>query len=258
MALIYHVVAGIFDNKKTPQSLKGMSIHMTREDHKDIKFYRKECLIRQTHLRKIMLDSDQHDEAMQLFFSQHAVLHSAKMAQLEQWSFEDAILNDITEEQIRRIPQNCEHSVAWNIWHIARIEDVTMNMLVAGGPQILNQSNWLGQMKISARDTGNVMNEEGVADLSETIDIAALREYRLTVGRRTRKIVKQLQPVDLISKVDPTQLQKVKKEGAVVDAASDLLEYWRKRNIAGLLLMPATRHNLVHLNEALQLKTRRQ
>jgi hydroxypyruvate isomerase len=204
-----------------------------------------------------MLDSDQHDEAMQLFFSQHAMLHSAKMAQLEQWSFEDAILNDMTQEQIRRIPHNCEHSVAWNIWHIARIEDVTMNMLVAGSTQILNQSNWKEKMKISVRDTGNVMNEEGVADLSEKIDIMALREYRVNVGQQTRKIVKRLQPVDLKRKVDIARIQNIKKEGAVVDAASDLLEYWRKRNIAGLLLMPATRHNLVHLNEALQLKTRR-
>jgi hypothetical protein len=49
----------------------------------------------------------------------------------------------------------------------------------------------------------------------------------------------------------------MRDEGAVVEAARGLLDYWGKRNIAGLLLMPATRHNLVHLNEALQLKQRR-
>ena len=46
-------------------------------------------------------------------------------------------------------------------------------------------------------------------------------------------------------------------EGAVVEEARDLIDYWGKRTIAGLLLMPATRHNLVHLNEALRLKRRR-
>jgi hypothetical protein len=47
-------------------------------------------------------------------------------------------------------------------------------------------------------------------------------------------------------------------EGAVVAAAKGVVEYWGRRNTAGLLLMPATRHNLVHLNEALWLKGRRQ
>ena len=46
-------------------------------------------------------------------------------------------------------------------------------------------------------------------------------------------------------------------EGAVAKEARDLIDYWGKRRIAGLLLMPATRHNLVHLNEALRLKRRR-
>jgi hypothetical protein len=43
-------------------------------------------------------------------------------------------------------------------------------------------------------------------------------------------------------------------EGAVVPAAHGIADYWASRNIAGLLLMPATRHNLIHLNEALRLK----
>jgi hypothetical protein len=43
-------------------------------------------------------------------------------------------------------------------------------------------------------------------------------------------------------------------EGAVVEAAQSITNYWSKRNVAGLLLMPATRHNLIHLNEALQVK----
>ena len=56
--------------------------------------------------------------------------------------------------------------------------------------------------------------------------------------------------------VDPIRLQRLVDEGAVVEAASDLIAYWGRRNIAGLLLMPATRHNFVHLNEAFRLKQR--
>jgi len=179
------------------------------------------------------------------------------MAQTESWSFEDEVLDDMTSEQIRRIHQNCEHMVAWCFWHIARIEDVTMNLLVAGSPQLLHQDNWLERMKVTLRDTGNAMSEESVANLSDMVDIEALRAYRMSVGRRTREIVMQLKPDELKQKVDPFHLQKVREEGVMVEAASGIIDYWSKRNIAGLLLMPASRHNLVHLNEALRLKRSR-
>jgi hypothetical protein len=40
----------------------------------------------------------------------------------------------------------------------------------------------------------------------------------------------------------------------MVAAASDVLEYWGKRTIAGLLLMPPTRHCFLHLNEAMRIR----
>jgi len=73
----------------------------------------------------------------------------------------------------------------------------------------------------------------------------------------TRDIVTQLEPEELKHKVDPVRLQRVLDEGAVVEAASGLIAYWSKRNIAGLLLMPPTRHCFFHLNEAARIKQRR-
>ena len=216
--------------------------------------YRKECMKRQTRLRKILLDPERFDEAIQQLLTQHAMLHAMEMAYTESWSYEDKIFQGLTEMQIRYIPQNQEHSIAWNIWHIARIEDVTMNLLVSGSDQIYTQNEWPEMMKISSRDTGNLMSKVGIENLSIKIDIDSLREYRLTVGRQTRKSINRLQPSDLKRKVDPARIEKIKEEGAVVETASDLLDYWSKRNIAGLLLMPATRHNLVHLNECKKIK----
>jgi hypothetical protein len=43
----------------------------------------------------------------------------------------------------------------------------------------------------------------------------------------------------------------------VAEGAGYLLDYWGKQKVAGLLLMPATRHLMVHLNEAVRLKARR-
>jgi hydroxypyruvate isomerase len=222
----------------------------------NIDYYRKILNKQQTELRKIMMSFDQHDRAIELFLKQHAMLHSAKMAQSGLWSFEDEVLKDMTEERIRCIPQNCEHSVAWCIWHIARIEDVTMNILVGGNPQVISQDKWLERMNIKFCDTGNSIDDESMAELSETIDIKVLRKYRIAVGQKTREIVKHLQVESLKQRVDTLRIQKVRDEGAVVEAASGIVDYWNKRNIAGLLLMPPTRHCIIHLNEALRLKKR--
>jgi hypothetical protein len=212
---------------------------------------------RQTELRRTLLSFDQHPQAMQIFLRHHAMLHSAAAVPTETWSFEDAILNDMSEEHIRRIPQGCEHSVAWLLWHMARIEDVAMNLLVAGSPQVLYRDDWLERMKMTICDTGNEMDHEGVAHLSATIDVRALRAYRVAVGRRTQEIVAPLKVADLKQKVDPARLEQVMAQGALVEAARGIADYWGRRNIAGLLLMPATRHNIVHLNEALRIKKRR-
>jgi hypothetical protein len=225
-------------------------------DHTDTK--RKFVNKQQTDLRKIITSFTQYEKSIELFCRQHAMLHSAKMAQMDLWSFEDAILDDMTENQIRRIPQNCEHSVAWCIWHIARIEDVAMNMVVAGTPQIFSQDDWPVQMKVTFRDAGNDMTEAEIRSLSTIIDIEALRAYRAAVGRRTRQIVQALQPEDLKKRADPQRIQRVMEEGALAEASRGIAEYWSKRDITGLLLMPASRHQIVHLNEALNLKKKRQ
>ncbi len=224
---------------------------------KTVASFRKLWNKQQQELRRLLLRSDQHDTAIALFLGQHAALHAAQVGQSASWSFEDALFEGITEEQIRRIPRNCEHSVAWAVWHTARIEDVAMNLLVAGGPQIALRDNWLERMGITVQDTGNAMDEAGMARLSATIDIQALRAYRVAVGRATREIVQQLPAEALKQKVDPARLERVMAEGAVVQAARGIVDYWGRRTIAGLLLMPPTRHNLVHLNEAWRLRHRR-
>jgi len=72
-----------------------------------------------------MTPSPMKDEVIQFFINQHATLHSCTISQTDTWSFEDAVLDNISEDTFRRIPKNREHSIAWCIWHIARIEDIT-------------------------------------------------------------------------------------------------------------------------------------
>jgi len=208
----------------------------------------------QSELRETMMSFKKHDTAMAFFYRQHAQLHSAKMSNTNLWSFADAVLNDLTEAQIRQIPKNNNHSIAWCLWHIARIEDATMNLLVAGKPQLFNQENWLSPLKVQMCNTGNEVGDDQIAQLSAVIDVDALRAYRIAVGQRTRQIVSELKAEQLKEKVKPERIQTLLAEGVLVEDAKGLSNYWGNRTLAGLLLMPATRHNMSHLNEALRLR----
>ncbi len=204
----------------------------------------------QKALRYALEGPGDHERAIELFLNQHAMVHSATMSGSGLWSFEDEVLQDMTENAIRCIPQNCEHSITWIIWHLARIEDITMNLLVACSPQILYQVDWLNRIKAPIHHSGNAMDGQSVADLSSAVDIEALVAYRRDVGRRTREIGRGLRPEELRQKIEPSRLQLVREEGAVVEAADGIIDYWSKRTVAGLLLMPATRHSFLHFNEA--------
>lgn len=130
-----------------------------------------------------------------------------------------------------------------------------MSMLVAGKPQLFVIDGGLEKLGIEWIHTGNAMSTDEISKLSELINLLSLRDYRLEVGRRTVEIISQIMPEKLTKQVDPARIQHIADSGAVRADAFGILDYWSKRTIAGLLLMPATRHNLIHLNEAERIKS---
>jgi hypothetical protein len=214
---------------------------------------RKRLNKRQTELRELLTASEPIDAGLKMLLDHHAQLHASNVASPE-WSFEDAVLHDLTNDQIRHTPECQEHSVAWLLWHLARIEDIAMNVLVADSPQVFAVEGWCENLKIDLHHAGNAMTADERSAFSATVDVAQLKSYRAAVGRRSQEIFRTLKPVGLKQKVHPDRLQRVWDESALLEEASGIADYWSRRTIAGLLLMPATRHNIVHLNEALKLK----
>lgn len=209
-------------------------------------------------LRQALRRSEELDRAKVLFLAIHAPLHARSVAGLTGWNLDEELWQGLSEPAFRIILEGGEHSVAWCLWHAARIEDITMNLLVADTAQVFSQAGWQQRLHAPLTDTGNRISDENVNALSEQVDFSALREYRSAVGRRTREIVAQLRPVDIHRKTPPERLQRGLDEGAIAPYAQGLIDYWGSLTVAGLLLMPPTRHNLVHLNESLALKRKAQ
>ncbi len=211
---------------------------------------------RQNELREILLRPDRQAEAIRLCLDQHAMVHSSAMAGSNALTFEDEVWDGLNDFAFRTMPTAQDETIAWNLWHITRIEDITMNILVAGATQVINAKPWLKRMNVTACDTGNAMSDEEIVAFSRAIDRQALRDYRIAVGQKTRAIIGGLAAPDLKRKMEPDRLQRILDEGAVLneEGARWLIDFWGRKNVAGLLLMPATRHQLVHLNESARLK----
>lgn len=70
------------------------------------------------------------------------------------------------------------------------------------------------------------------------------------------KVIKNLEPSDLKRKIEAIRLQRILDESGVlkVEGSIWLIDFWGKKNVAGILLMPVTRHHIVHINECMKLK----
>lgn len=201
-------------------------------------------------LRQALTEGEDAQQAIGYFLMLHSHLHARHVSPNTPWSYEDLLLEGLEQAEFRKIPEGQEHSLAWIVWHLSRIEDVTMNLLVDGRDQVFERGGWQEKTRSPIKHTGNGTGLEVVEAVSAAVDISALRAYRAAVGLATQEIVQSLTLSDFKRKVSPGNIQRILDEEAVLPAAKDVVDYWSRRDVAGLLLMPPTRHTIVHWNEA--------
>lgn len=85
--------------------------------------------------------------------------------------FEEELWQGLTEKAFRSIPPKGEHSIAWILFHIARIEDITMNMLVADTAQLYVKDKWTKKLNATISHSANKMGDQEVAQLSATLNV---------------------------------------------------------------------------------------
>ena len=60
----------------------------------------------------------------------------------------------LSDAQLRARPRPETNSIAWNIWHLLRIEDITLNRFVALTPQLYTSGGWQERLGIAYGDMG--------------------------------------------------------------------------------------------------------
>lgn len=208
-------------------------------------------------LTNIVLKPEWHQAAVELFREHHGVLHASGVQGQGQATLEEVLFRDLRESDFRSYPvpmADTANSIAWHVWHITRIEDMTVNVLMLGEAQCYHSGEWGRKLGCSVPHSGNEMTADEIARLSAELNMEALLAYRKEVGRKTQHAVAALKPGDFRKRVDSSRLERLRWQGAVKPEALWLLDYWGKKTVAGLLLMPASRHLFLHLNKALRIK----
>ncbi|WP_235839192.1 hypothetical protein [Clostridium sp. Marseille-P2415] len=80
-------------------------------------------------LNRIIRKEDQIEQAKSIFLNIHRELHLSKISEGEENEV-DRLLGDLKANEYAIMPTSKDETIAWVLWHIARIEDLTMGILV--------------------------------------------------------------------------------------------------------------------------------
>lgn len=168
----------------------------------------------------------------------------------------DELLRDVAEREVRNRPTRGINTIAWLLWHAARVEDVGVNGLVADRAQVLDAGGWLDRMRLGRRDVGTGMNADEVDELSARIDLDGLRGYWDAITRATLEVVEGLRGLSIDDVVPAERVRRVAVEqGAVAPGAAWLTEFWAKgRTRAWVLAQTPLLHVYGHYFEARAVK----
>lgn len=138
--------------------------------------------------------------------------------------------------------------LCWQFWHTYRIEDLVSNILMANQNQIFNEE-WQRKIDSPITDTGNALELDEAIAFGKEINVEALHEYMLAVGKNTRNILGNLTLVQINSMVPEEWVMRILEEGGVTTDFRSvwLLVFWGRLTMGGMILTPMTDHHMMHL-----------
>lgn len=206
------------------------------------------------YLESIIFNEHKFVESISLLTDLHSKVHSSEITPDGEETIEDILWKDMEETCFRTLSSGEKVTIAWSIYHVSRIEDMTMNVLVGNRDQVFLEGNWSERMNCPIKDTGNSLTTVEMKNLSDELNMGEVCNYRNIVGKRSKTIFHELQFTDVNRSIHKSDLQRIFDEGGVKEETSWLLDFWGSRGVAGLLYMPANFHNLHHLSESIRLK----
>jgi len=210
-------------------------------------------------LREALNETD-IEKIRELALEVHGMVHPAEVSGRTEKTIADYVLDYMLEGHQNDIVPREDWDVdlhyagtktvpmCWQLWHTYRIEDLVSNILMMDQPQIFNEE-WQKKIGASITDTGNALEFDEAVAFGKGLNAKALRDYMITVGKNTRRILASLTLEQIQSMVPESWVMRIVEEGGVTTDFRSvwLLVYWGRLTRGGMILTPMTNHHMMHL-----------
>ena len=167
----------------------------------------------------------------------------------------DYIFSVCNDDDFCVMPLSTDKTIAYYLYHLTRIEDITSNTLITGKMQLFFSNDFDKLLNSPIITTGNEIARDKLIEFSKALNIDKLKEYIAAVFSNTNEIIKSMSYEDSRIKVSEEKRASLIKSNTVStdDNAFWLVDYWYKKNYVGLLLMPFSRHQMLHLDGCMRI-----
>ena len=195
----------------------------------------------------------------------HAMVHPAEISGRTEKTIADHVLDYMLSGNQNVIVPRQNYGVdlhyagtgkvplCWQFWHTYRIEDLVSNILMAKQNQLFN-TEWQRKIGASITDTGNALEFDEAVAFGKEINVSALRDYMIAVGKNTRRILEKLTLKQIQSMVPEEWVMRILEEGGVTTDFRSvwLLVFWGRLTRGGMILTPITNHHMMHLSPCIK------
>lgn len=122
------------------------------------------------------------------------------------------------------------NSVAWILWHMARVEDGCLASGVFATEQVLDGDGWGRRLGVAGHGNGFGMRRAEAAGVSQALDLDALHACREAIGRRTRELAAGLRSARWSEPLTEADVQRMAADGvcrAPAGEPREALLHWR-------------------------------
>ena len=208
---------------------------------------------------KLALQGTDIDKIRELTLEVHAMVHPAEISGRTEKTIADYVLDYMLRGNQNELVPREDYDVnlhyagtrtvplCWQFWNTYRIEDLVSNILMANQNQIFNEE-WQRKIGSPITDTGNALELDEAIAFGKEINVEALHEYMLAVGKNTRNILGNLTLVQINSMVPEEWVMRILEEGGVTTDFRSvwLLVFWGRLTMGGMILTPMTDHHMMH------------
>lgn len=200
------------------------------------------------------------DKIRELTLEVHAMVHPAEISGRTEKTIADYVLDYMLAGNQNELVPREDYDVdlhyagtrtvplCWQFWHTYRIEDLVSNILMMNQDQIFDEE-WQRKIGSPITDTGNALELDEAIAFGKEINVEALHDYMITVGKNTRHILANLTLEQIQNMVPEEWVMRILEEGGVTTDFRSvwLLVFWGRLTIGDMILTPMTDHHMMHL-----------